>query len=58
MTNKLIGHILELHNATWWEENGHIFCIEYFTTRNGRYLEEVTDLTGYNKQQLRDYLNY
>lgn len=58
MSNKLIGRILELHNCTWWEENGRIYCIMYFTTRNGRYYDETTDLTGYNKQQLRDYLNY
>lgn len=58
MTNKQIGHFLEVHNMTWWEEKGRIFVISFYTTRNGRYLEEVEDLTGYNMKQLRDYMNY
>jgi hypothetical protein len=49
---------MDIHSMTWYIENGHIYGLIYYTSRNGRRGEEKTDLTGYTVNQMRDYLNY
>lgn len=58
LTNKQIAKIIDLHSGVWYEEDGHIYGVMFWTSRNGRSGEEVTDLTGYTVNQMRDYLNY
>lgn len=58
LTNKQIAHIMDIHSMTWYIENGHIYGLIYYTSRNGRHGEVKTDLTGYTVNQMRDYLNY
>ena len=58
LTNKQIARIMDMHSMTWYIENGRIYGLIYYTSRNGRHGEVKTDLTGYTVNQMRDYLNY
>ena len=58
LTIKQISKMMDLHSMVWFIENDHIYGIVYYTSTNGRNGEEVTDLTGYTVNQMRDYLNY
>ena len=58
MTAKAIEKILDLHSVTWYEDNGHIIAVAYYTTRNGRRYEEHVDLTGNTRQQILFFLGY
>ena len=58
LTNKQIAKLIDLHCGTWFIENGHIFAISYYRTKNGRIEEETADLTGYTTNQMKDFLNY
>ena len=58
MTTKAIEKILDLHSVTWYEDNGHIIAITYYTTRNGRNYEEHTDLTNNTRRQILFFLGY
>ena len=58
MTAKAIGKILDLHSVPWYEDNGHIIGVTYYTTRNGRNYEEHTDLTNNTRQQVLFFLGY
>lgn len=58
MTAKAIEKMLDLHSVTWYEDNGHIIGIRYYTTRNGRRYEDHTDLTANSRKALLSWLGY
>ena len=57
MSNKAIAKMLKLYSIPFFEDNGHIFGIRYYTTRNGRMYEDHTDLTATSRLNLLDWLN-
>lgn len=58
MKTKAIEKMLDLHSVPWYEDNGHIIAMTYYTTRNGRHYEEHTDLTNNTRQQVLFFLGY
>lgn len=58
MSEKAIRKMLDLHKIDHFEKDGHIFAIAYYTTPNGRVVEEQEDVTGISRLNLLSWLGY
>lgn len=58
MTEKAIIKMLDLHSIGHIEKDGHIYAIAYYTTPNGRVIEEEEDVTGISRLNLLSWLGY
>lgn len=58
MSTQAIKKMLKLHSINWIEENGRLYAIAYYTTRNGRVEEEKEDVTNISRLNLLAWLGY
>lgn len=58
MTEKAIIKMLDLHSIGHVEKDGRIYAIAYYTTPNGRVIEEEEDVTGISRLNLLSWLGY
>lgn len=58
LSNSVIARILDQHNIRHYTENGRIYGLAFYTTRNGGSGYEVDDLTGSTVEELRFWLGY
>ena len=58
MSEKAIKKMLDLHSIGHVEKDGRIYAIAYYTTPNGRVIEEEEDVTGISRLNLLSWLGY
>lgn len=58
LSTQAIKKMLKLHSINWIEENGRLYAIAYYTTRNGRVEEEKEDVTNISRLNLLAWLGY
>ena len=58
LSNSIIAKILDQHNIQHYTENGRIYALAVYTTRNGGSDYEADDLTGSTKTELAAWLGY
>lgn len=58
MSVSAIKKMLKLHSINWTEENGRIYAIAYYTSKNGRVTEEKEDVTNISRLNLLAWLGY
>lgn len=57
MNNKKIRNILDQHHIENRESSGRVYAVNAWT-QNGRYYEELEDVTDYTKSELYAWLGY
>ena len=58
LSEQAIKKMLKLHSINWIEENGRIYAIAYYTSKNGRVTEEKEDVTNISRLNLLAWLGY
>ena len=58
LSNSIIAKILDQHNIGHYTENGRIYGLAFYTTRNDGSGYDADDLTGSTETELRAWLGY
>ena len=59
MSNNQIKKFLEVHNVDFYEAGPRIYAVTYYTDlRTGEPGQDIEDVTGYDLEMLKSYMNY